>query len=124
MKLCRHCGTEKPLEEFYPSGSVKVGGHRRQSWCKKCMRDYANEAAFKKNYGIDWAERDRLIAAQNGRCGICGEEPAAKRLHLDHDHATGRVRGMLCGRCNRGLGQFKDSLDLLDRAKAWLGGGF
>lgn len=46
---------------------------------------------------------DRLIAAQGGVCAICGAPPKTRRLHIDHDHRTDRVRGLLCQRCNRFL---------------------
>ena len=52
------------------------------------------------------ANRDRydeLLAAQNGGCAICNAEPLTRRLHIDHDHATMRLRGLLCHRCNQRL---------------------
>lgn len=54
-----------------------------------------------------------LIDKRDGLCWICREQPAA---HVDHNHETGRVRGMLCFTCNAGLGNFKDRWDLLERA--------
>jgi hypothetical protein len=68
-------------------------------------------------YGLEPAEREALIAAQDGLCGICREEPAE---HVDHDHGTGEVRGMLCLRCNTGLGNFRDRADIVDRALTYL----
>lgn len=57
-----------------------------------------------KNYGLTLEELQELIATQGHECAICGQPPAAgKRLCVDHDHVTGRVRGMLCSRCNRDL---------------------
>ena len=53
--------------------------------------------------GVDDAEYARLLEAQGGGCAICGSKPKTRRLHVDHDHATGRVRGLLCHRCNRAL---------------------
>jgi len=58
-----------------------------------------------------------LLAEQGGLCAICREAPAA---HVDHDHATGRVRGLLCFNCNGALGQFRDRPDLMLRAYAYL----
>jgi recombination endonuclease VII len=65
-------------------------------------------------YRISASEYDDLLANQGGRCAICGNPPSGQgtsmaRLHIDHDHDTGRIRGLLCGRCNPGLGYFLDS---------------
>jgi hypothetical protein len=62
---------------------------------------------------------DVLVAAQDGRCAICREAPPE---HVDHDHRTGRVLGILCFNCNGGLGQFRDRDDLLTLAIAYLRG--
>ena len=59
----------------------------------------------------------QLLARQEGLCAICRSAPA---IHIDHDHATGAVRGMLCFRCNAALGQFGDSPDTLVRAARYL----
>lgn len=65
-----------------------------------------------------------MLDAQDGRCAICGEGPsgsgAAGRLHVDHSHKDGTVRALLCNGCNRGLGYFGDSPDLLMSAVAYL----
>ena len=53
--------------------------------------------------GIDDAEYERLLEAQGGHCALCTGKPKTRRLHVDHDHLTGRVRGLLCYRCNRNL---------------------
>jgi hypothetical protein len=56
-----------------------------------------------KELGVSDAEYDRLLEAQDGGCAICGATPKTRRLHVDHDHHTGAVRGLLCHRCNRAL---------------------
>ena len=58
-----------------------------------------------------------MIAAQGGVCAICQDAPAA---HVDHDHATGAVRGVLCFNCNGGLGQFRDRTDVMRKAIKYL----
>lgn len=60
-----------------------------------------------------------MFAEQSGLCAICGTAPAA---HVDHDHATGKVRGLLCFNCNGGLGQFKDQIGVLNAAVRYLKG--
>lgn len=61
-----------------------------------------------------------MLAAQKGRCEICKRLPGTKELAVDHDHRTDRVRGLLCFRCNVGIGQFDDSAELLLKAAEYL----
>lgn len=65
-------------------------------------------------------EYDRRLNEQGGGCAICGEFPTEKKLAVDHDHETGRVRGLLCMRCNTALGHFEDSITLLEAAIDYL----
>lgn len=82
-----------------------------------------------KAYGISHAQYESMFAAQQGRCAICGGEdpkslPSAHhkngRFHVDHDHATGKVRALLCAPCNLGIGSFRDDPGLLVAAIAYL----
>jgi hypothetical protein len=66
-----------------------------------------------RRYGITAEEADAMFERQGGLCAICRAAPAK---HVDHDHATGAVRALLCFNCNGGLGQFKDDPDLLKAA--------
>lgn len=72
------------------------------------VRQHARESAFRVAYGISRSETDRLSASQGGLCAACGRPPLdgghCSRLHVDHDHETGKIRGMLCNRCNTALG--------------------
>lgn len=85
------------------------GGH---SQTKDGKRNYH----LQKNYGISLEEYDEMWDTQEGICASCGELETAKnpigairRLSVDHDHKTGKVRGLLCSRCNQALGLLKDS---------------
>lgn len=68
------------------------------------------EKHLRLKYGITVAERDQILADQDGRCAICrADEPPGKNgWHIDHDHATGNIRGILCGNCNTGIGMLAD----------------
>jgi hypothetical protein len=77
---------------------------------------------LKRTFGLTLEEYDEMLAAQRGGCAICGDTPeAGKTLHIDHDHETGLVRGLLCQRCNHGLGLFREDDTLLQEAAAYVG---
>lgn len=69
---------------------------------------------IKKFYGLTQEEYEALGPS----CGVCG---SGLKLNVDHDHSTGKVRGKLCHSCNTGIGLFKDSVELLHKAAAYLG---
>lgn len=72
-------------------------------------------------YGITFEHFEEMLAAQGGRCAICSERfRSGFTTHVDHDHATGRVRGILCDACNNGLGRFRDNPEVLQRAARYL----
>ncbi len=74
-----------------------------------------------RKYGITIEQYDELLASQGGCCAICGREPRPDiSLHLDHDHESGQLRGILCFRCNNALGDFDDDLTLLRGAIRYL----
>jgi len=82
---------------------------------------------LKKNYSLTLAEYDALLQKQGGCCAICEKDETMKikgkviRLSVDHCHETGKVRGLLCTRCNTGLGNFSDDIDRLKQAIDYLG---
>lgn len=79
-------------------------------------------AKLKRVYGITQQDYDRIFAAQRGTCAICYESLARVRAHLDHDHDTGAVRGILCCSCNRGIGYLRDNHEIARRAALYLKG--
>lgn len=133
-KRCARCQTVKPVTEFYTSRDrgTPVG------YCKPCgkeahsewlaanaahSREYSRRRALRK-YGITLEEYMVILESQGGRCAICREaERGASHqelLHVDHDHATGAVRGLLCFSCNRAIGYLKDSPERLRAAARYL----
>jgi hypothetical protein len=77
---------------------------------------------LKRKYGITPEHYDALLAEQEGGCAICERPPTPGiSLHVDHDHATGDIRGLLCFRCNNALGDFDDDHDRLAAALRYLG---
>jgi Recombination endonuclease VII len=123
-KWCPDCDTVKPLDEFPATRAAPSGRH---TYCKPChnVRGKASKDKvggsrtyhLKRRYGITAEDADAMLKAQGGLCAICGVLPAE---HVDHDHATGVVRQLLCFNCNGGLGQFKDDPDVLRAAAAYV----
>jgi Recombination endonuclease VII len=125
VKRCPDCRKYKPLEEFPRNKRMRDGRH---AYCKPCHNARGKESKQRlyggsrhyhltRRYGISAAEFDELVCDQNGVCPICSKP---KPEHVDHDHATGRVRGILCFNCNGGLGQFGDDPERLVRAQVYL----
>lgn len=78
---------------------------------------------LKHEYGLDYNDYEKLVEAQHGVCKICEhEQPHGWNLAVDHDHTTGRIRGLLCNTCNRALGLFGDRPAIIDRASDYLKG--
>lgn len=82
---------------------------RGKSWAKR----------LKYEYGITTKQHAEMVRSQSGLCAICGAEPGQK-LDVDHNHETGKVRGLLCRTCNLGLGCFKDDIKKLKAAVKYL----
>lgn len=114
---CSSCDTRKPISEFHMNLATGLPMYQ----CKECSR-WGKRA---KAYGISREEYKKLFEAQGGRCKCCGKAYQGTESHpdlvVDHDHATGAVRGLLCPDCNKGLGSFKDSKEALLGALAYLG---
>lgn len=78
------------------------------------------EYFLQRNYGISSITYAKMLEEQNGLCAICQGECVRQTLSVDHNHDTGKVRGLLCDRCNRGLGYFKDDPQLIEAAINYL----
>lgn len=130
-KSCRHCGEYKNYGDYHNNKEMRDG---KSSYCKPCAskrlrvwrdqnKDRAKDTQLRFKYGISLEDHVALFSKQFGRCAICGlEEKDAPRgkLFVDHCHATGEVRGLLCHHCNTGLGYFMDNPSLLSGAILYL----
>ena len=98
----------------------------RAAWFREYRQrrpDIHRAMELRKRFGIEPAQYEALLEQQRGGCAICAAEPTAEKwgvLHVDHCHSTGLIRGLLCARCNVGLGQFNDSPDRLRAAADYL----
>lgn len=96
---------------------IQKDGSRR---CKTCAYVLSTKSSLKNKYGLTLKGKEELLTDQGGMCPICKTVLAVKGSHVDHNHTTGEVRGLLCGKCNTGLGQFSDSPELLLAAAKYL----
>ena len=114
FKFCRGCELVRPLADF----AGRTGKRARTTFrCNDCMRQNDRQRHLADTYGLRETDVQAMLASQGGLCAICRTSPA---VHIDHDHATGAVRGMLCFRCNAALGQLGDSPETLVRAARYL----
>ncbi len=76
---------------------------------------------LKSRYGLSRTRYEAILRAQDNRCAICfAELDEGKQTHVDHDHHTKEIRGILCRDCNLGIGHFEDSIELFERAIRYL----
>ena len=115
-KWCAHGQHWVLFEDFAKHARRKMG---LSDYCKACMRDryhanqyYDRDKRYRRLYDITIDQYNKLLEKQNHCCAICGATASGGRcqyLHVDHCHATQEIRGLLCEKCNRGLGMFNDS---------------
>jgi len=129
-KKCSFCKEEKTLDSFF-TRKISKDGLRGQ--CKECDKRYQSNwydsgkwrnAAYKKKFSITEQDVINLLASQNNSCAICKKLLTYPHqwTHVDHDHTTNKVRGILCGTCNVGLGKLGDSIETLQNAINYLKG--
>ncbi|MBZ9659803.1 endonuclease VII domain-containing protein [Mesorhizobium sp. ESP-6-4] len=131
-KTCSMCEETKPIDAFHKQPTGKFGRH---SYCTDCAntirrlsrpttsaeRGYTQEQSkrwhLKRRYGLTPSNYESMLTEQSGNCAICGEQAA--RACVDHNHNTGKVRAILCHRCNIGLPYVEDAV-FRERATAYL----
>jgi hypothetical protein len=90
----------------------------RREYRRRPARQSADRAGYlKRKYGMTIADYERMFEAQGRVCAICGEE---RTLHVDHDHVTGSIRGLLCFRCNQAIGSLQEDHDIFQKAADYL----
>ena len=129
MKTCTKCKQSFIIEQFARDKYTKDGYYPS---CKACVNlkpskvDRVKKAAYDKEYRKTLGFRkaanqykvpasflENLMREQGNKCAICKSPPKKQRLSIDHCHATGKVRGLLCSPCNLALGLFRDNKDFL-----------
>jgi len=143
-KICSLCSLSQPLINFYKEPRVKDGRSRR---CKKChgkvteeyrkknpevyrkaskkhwnaLHDKKKHANWLKRYGLTHEKYVQMFERQDGCCKICAKEClSGMNLSVDHCHKTGKIRGLLCKKCNSALGMLNDDIALFKSAITYL----
>ena len=128
--FCCSCKKIKPLEKFGKS-TIRTRGFNIR--CKACCRDdqqknrhAISEYKRERNFGMSRGTYASMFASQGGVCAICKQPSSQVRqgklvaLHVDHDHATSQVRGLLCVDCNLGIGRLKNNPELMEQAAEYV----
>lgn len=131
-QVCHRCGVEKQYDAFDWQRDKGRYAYR----CKVCRKasekskheadpTRRRESNLRRKYGLSLAEFSVMVTAQGGGCAICGTavNPDGYSLAVDHCHDTGRVRGILCGPCNKAIGLLRDDPALLREAVRYLEAG-
>lgn len=125
---CKHCGSfEKTTSSCrcWPchraAGLAKLNNPNLMSKYRTKSHQKRKNDRRRRN-GLHWKDYEALLSAQLDCCKICGRHKDffTRKLSVDHCHASGKVRGLLCGPCNTGLGQFQDNTDRMQRAILYL----
>lgn len=116
QKKQRECG-----RQWYGRNREKVRERDRQRYAddRHGIRRRERDRFLRHHYGITLEQYEQMIKVQDNKCAICGCE-FEERPHMDHCHATGKLRKLLCGTCNKGLGLFRDDPALLRKAAEYL----
>ena len=132
--LCKECNNrrnkkyseskqgKKVIETYYRKNRDKILQRGRAHYRTERGRDVKRRGHFKQRYGITLEQHEQLYVIQNGCCKICGEPVAYDKVCVDHDHKTNMIRGLLCNRCNTGIGLLGDTLEKIMRAVRYLEG--
>jgi hypothetical protein len=139
LKRCTVCKKEKGLEHYHNSKTSKDGyGYRCKPCDKKAREKYrdnnrdrfylvARKKQLKFRYGLSLDEYDNLLLKQDSKCAICRvstnnipEKYRKSNFSVDHCHTTGKIRGLLCNQCNRGLGMLGDTLEDIEKVRTYL----
>lgn len=146
MKTCNICHETKPIEQFRFLKMNKNGSECRRAKCIVCEnkivldsyhsmphdikvarrqksflgKEYHKRWKLNKHYGLTLEQYHDMIEAQDSKCAICETEISGRQIKVDHDHETGKVRKLLCHKCNTCLGLLEDNAELLLRAASYL----
>lgn len=124
LKLCSHCKTEKSITDFfnYSSSCKPCYRLKKKQWAKnnkELLDAQIRRYNWKKNFGLTESEYYKMAEEHKNVCAICYKSDDTL-LSVDHCHTTGKIRGLLCKKCNLAIGHFEDQIDRLKSAIKYL----
>ncbi len=109
------------VKKWQQENAGRLNAYRREYRARPERKARERETYLLRKYGITAEDYDRRLEEQGGVCAICKEaRPEERTLHVDHDHDTGKIRGLLCFRCNNAIGDLRDDVDLVFRMLDYL----
>lgn len=118
---CNRCQKLRSTEHYEANKTTRLEANRKWQSSNRSKVKQINRRAHLKQYGLTEEAYASMLSEQHGRCAVCRQEESVKEvLSVDHCHTTGTVRGLLCSRCNTGLGLFSDNPDILRKAVEYL----
>lgn len=109
------------VKRWQQDNSERLNAYRRDYRKRPDRKRADRDGHLRRKFGIGLRDYEVMLFVQYGGCLLCGDPPPENgSLHVDHDHDTGEVRGLLCVSCNNALGAFKDSREILLRAVAYV----
>lgn len=121
--ICTKCKQEKPSTDFFKNGKHKITGKLVRARCKICCitKEDSRKASLKRRYGISLEFYNIVLKDQDNSCAICKTtDPGYESFCVDHCHKTGKIRGLLCRKCNIAIGHLQDDPILCIRASKYL----
>lgn len=126
-KECRDSTTSSYSHQYYLTHKEEKAAYYKKRWESKDYKRSARKSRLKRKYGITPADYNKILEQQNGLCAICDKKETKhdrygniKNLQVDHNHVSGKVRGLLCFMCNAGIGMFDDNPKNLQSAIKYL----
>ena len=116
---CKKCESKKHTEKYGGEYARAYDKRKRIDGCPRFNRSTRN-TKLKLNYGITLDIFEQMVMEQGNKCKICGSDNNDRTLHVDHCHTTLKIRGLLCSKCNSGLGMFNDNTEMLQLAINYL----
>lgn len=144
MKICKTCQKKKPTTEFYPNKNTKdkfqsscktcalqlqkkwyeQNPSKNREWCKQYYSKNKHkwrERSYKNKYGLTIEEVNEMLLSQNNQCPICQSAfKKTKYMNIDHNHQTGKMRQILCSKCNTAIGLLDENIERFRRAIDYL----